>query len=67
MQVEKNYTNAFLKFQAHKLYGNWDIYIQNCVIFDAQICYFYIPNILLTNDTVLGVERVFEPVLDRGY
>ena len=30
MHVEKDYTNKFPKFKAHKLYGTRDIYIQKC-------------------------------------
>ena len=30
MQVEKDYKNEFSKFQAHKLCGSRDIYIQVC-------------------------------------
>ena len=50
MQVEKNYTYEFPKFQVYKLCGGWDIYIQKRVVFDRKICSFYIPNIPLTND-----------------
>ena len=51
-QVEKDYTNEFAKFQVHILCGSRDIYIQKCVIFGGQICYFYISNILLASDVV---------------
>ena len=52
MPVETGYTNWYSKFQVYKLCGSWDIYIHKCVIFVWRICYFCIPNILLTYDVV---------------
>ena len=52
MQVERDYTKELPKFQVHKLCRSRDIYIQKRVVFGGKICYFYIPNILLTNDVV---------------
>ena len=46
--VNKDYNNKFLKSQVYKLCGS----IKKSVIFSGKSCYFYIANILRTDDVV---------------